>query len=190
WWDGTNLRVLETELPDLSNVVTTLETDQLISDIDVGDVDLTDYYNKTKTDELLGEKADRTELSNYITLGTSQTINAYKTFNNACRFTSSIDGMSTIIGLSFVKSGVDITVVLLGAGGTKPIVEFRGSVDDSNYVKKTGQLSQNIAGNLIRSDSEESFDYLQPMQYATKYSINGAFIKKTGQATQSIEGYL
>ncbi|KAA6354849.1 MAG: hypothetical protein EZS28_049625, partial [Streblomastix strix] len=24
WWDGTNLRVLETDLPDMSNVVTTL----------------------------------------------------------------------------------------------------------------------------------------------------------------------
>jgi hypothetical protein len=46
--------------------------------------------------------------------------------------------MSTVTGSAFVKSGADDTVVLLGAGGTKPISEFGGSVDDSNYVKKTG----------------------------------------------------
>ncbi|KAA6384072.1 MAG: hypothetical protein EZS28_020404 [Streblomastix strix] len=92
------------------------ETDYLISQIDVEDVDLTDYYNKTKTDELLSEKADATELSNYVTLGTSQTINANKTFNNTCRFTSTIDGMSTITKSSFTKSSSDDTVVLLGAG--------------------------------------------------------------------------
>ncbi|KAA6364046.1 MAG: hypothetical protein EZS28_040427, partial [Streblomastix strix] len=173
---------------DKSTTYTKTETDQLISDIDV---DLTDYYNKTKTDELLGEKADAAELSNYVTLGTSQTVNANKTFNNACRFTSTIDGMSTITGSSFVKSGADNTVVLLGAGGTKPLSEFAsGSVDDTNYVKKTGQVSQSITGNLIRSDSEESFDYLQARQYATKYSIDGVIVKKTGKNLQVIEGYL
>ncbi|KAA6389101.1 MAG: hypothetical protein EZS28_015370 [Streblomastix strix] len=52
--------------------------------VDGGDVDLTDYYNKTKTDELLSEKADTTELSNYMTLGTSQTITSNKIFINAC----------------------------------------------------------------------------------------------------------
>ncbi|KAA6381644.1 MAG: hypothetical protein EZS28_022828, partial [Streblomastix strix] len=172
---------------DKSITYTKTETDQLISDIDV---DLTDYYNKTKTDELLGEKVDTTELSNYVTLGTAQTINANKTFNNACRFTSTIDGMSTVTGASFVKSGADITVVLLGAGGTKPISEFTTTMDDTNYVKKTGQVSQSITGNLIRTDSEESFDYLQARQYATKYSIDGAFVKKTGKNLQVIEGYL
>ncbi|KAA6333264.1 MAG: hypothetical protein EZS28_053191 [Streblomastix strix] len=75
-------------------------------------------------------------------------------------------------------------------GGTKPIAEFGSSVDDSNYVKITGKAIQNIAGNLIRPDSEDSFDYLQLRQYATKYSINGAFVKKTGKNLQVIEGYL
>ncbi|KAA6369300.1 MAG: hypothetical protein EZS28_035173 [Streblomastix strix] len=75
------------------------ETNQLISQIDVSDVDLTDYYNKSKTDELL-------------------------------------DGMSTTTGSSFVNSGADNTVALLGAGGTKPISEFTTTIDDSNYVKK------------------------------------------------------
>ncbi|KAA6367833.1 MAG: hypothetical protein EZS28_036640, partial [Streblomastix strix] len=53
---------------DKSTTYTKTETDYIISQIDVGDVDLTDYYNKTKTDELLSEKADTTELSNYMTL--------------------------------------------------------------------------------------------------------------------------
>ncbi|KAA6399674.1 MAG: hypothetical protein EZS28_004807, partial [Streblomastix strix] len=131
-----------------STTYTKTETDQLISQIDVGDVDLTDYYNKTKTDELLGEKADAIELSNYMTLGTSQTINANKTFNNACRFVSSIDGMSTVTGSSFVKSGADDTVVQLGAGVTKSISEFTGTTTDlSNYQNKTQTYSQTEANN-------------------------------------------
>ncbi|KAA6394516.1 MAG: hypothetical protein EZS28_009958 [Streblomastix strix] len=131
-----------------STTYTKIETDYLISQIDVGDTDLTDYYNKTKPDELLSENADTTELSNYMTLCTSQTINANKTFNNACRFVSSIDGMSTVTGSSFVKSGADDTVVLLGAGGTKPISEFAGTPTDfSNYYTKTQTYSQTEANN-------------------------------------------
>ncbi|KAA6372926.1 MAG: hypothetical protein EZS28_031547, partial [Streblomastix strix] len=84
-------------------------TDQLISQIETGNVDLSSYYTKTKTDELLDEKAKTTDLSNYMTLSTSQTITANKTFNNACRFVSSIDGMSTVTGSSFVKYGADDT---------------------------------------------------------------------------------
>ncbi|KAA6367101.1 MAG: hypothetical protein EZS28_037371, partial [Streblomastix strix] len=127
-----------------STTYTKTETDYLISQIDVGDVDLTDYYNKTKTDELLGEKADATELSNYVTLSTSQTITANKTFQNACRFVSTIDGMSTVTGASFVKSGTDDTVVLLGAGGTKPLSEFVSAPTDlSNYYTKTETYAKN-----------------------------------------------
>ncbi|KAA6388736.1 MAG: hypothetical protein EZS28_015734, partial [Streblomastix strix] len=58
---------------NLSTTYTKPETDQLIQQIDVRDVDLTDYYNKTKPDELLGEKTDTTELSNYVTLGADNT---------------------------------------------------------------------------------------------------------------------
>ncbi|KAA6400039.1 MAG: hypothetical protein EZS28_004427 [Streblomastix strix] len=127
---------------------TKTETDQLISQIDTGSVDLSSYYTKTKTDDLLDEKANATDLSNYITLGTSQTITANKTFQNNCRFVSSIDGMSTVTGSSFVKSGADDTVVLLGAGGTKPISEFAGTPTDlSNYYTKTQTYSQTDANN-------------------------------------------
>ncbi|KAA6379406.1 MAG: hypothetical protein EZS28_025066, partial [Streblomastix strix] len=79
--------------------------------------------------------------------------------------------MSTITGASFVKCGADNTVVLLRAGCTKPVAEFGGRIDDSNYVKKTGQLSQSISGKLIRTVSTESFDNLESRQYAEKYDI-------------------
>ncbi|KAA6397555.1 MAG: hypothetical protein EZS28_006924, partial [Streblomastix strix] len=65
-----------------STTYTKTETDYLIQQIEVGDVDL----------------------SGYMTLVTSQTITTNKTFNNACRFISSIDGMATITIASFVKS--------------------------------------------------------------------------------------
>ncbi|KAA6378985.1 MAG: hypothetical protein EZS28_025490 [Streblomastix strix] len=80
--------------------------------------------------------------------------------------------MSTLTGSTFTKSSEDNTVVLLRAGGTKPIAEFGGSVDDSNYMKKIGQLSQSFTGKLVRTDSTESFD------------------KKTSKNLQVIEGYL
>ncbi|KAA6378914.1 MAG: hypothetical protein EZS28_025559 [Streblomastix strix] len=156
-----------------STTYTKTETDYLISQVDVGDVDLTDYYNKTKTDELLSEKADTTELSNYMTLGISQTINANKTFNNACRFISSIDGLSTVTGSSFVKSGADDTVVLLGAGGTKPISEFAGTPTDlSNYYTKAQTFSQTEANNkFVRLDGSVQqiitgrLKYVSPFDY-------------------------
>ncbi|KAA6388593.1 MAG: hypothetical protein EZS28_015881 [Streblomastix strix] len=329
WWDGTSLRALETELPDMSNVVTTLgaatgngnaitdisidgntitpaknETfvttsyDQniggqktftttihsvgiavqnydnnsvicagggvkAISDI-VSTVELTDYYNKTKTDQLLGEKADATELSNYydkhdidemindanqlindaneliraktgeeldqtiqgrlrqqldervpfdsmsdnlyitkfdaleglvtsetfndqlldkadktdlanyVTLDTAQSINANKTFNNACRFTSTIDGMSTITGQSFVKSGADDTVVLLGAGGTKPISEFTSSIDDSNYVKKDADV-QDIQGILRKTTLDQPYPEPTDDDHVTLGAVKSEF---------------
>ncbi|KAA6354709.1 MAG: hypothetical protein EZS28_049764, partial [Streblomastix strix] len=109
------------------------ETDYLISQIEVGDVDL----------------------SGYMTLDISQAITANKTFYNACRFIRSIDGMGIIIGASFIKSGVDDSIVLLGAGGTKLISEFSSSVDDSNYVKNTviGNLT---ATSFIKSGQDDT----------------------------------
>ncbi|KAA6388645.1 MAG: hypothetical protein EZS28_015828 [Streblomastix strix] len=273
WWHGANLRTLETEQPDMSNIVTSLVeatgNGNVITDISIDGntitaakmnhfvvcasggvkaiseitptVDLTDYYNNTKTDELFGDKADvgdldnyydkhdvdemindtneliravedqipplqqyqifqktgedldqtiqgrlhqqlneivpfdsmsdnlyitkfdalqglvtsetfndqlldnadKTDLDSYVTLDTAQSINANKTFNNSCRFTSTIDEMSTITGASFVKQGADNTVVLLGAGGTKPISEFVSTPTDlSNYYNKNQTYSK------------------------------------------------
>ncbi|KAA6395207.1 MAG: hypothetical protein EZS28_009269 [Streblomastix strix] len=126
-----------------STTFTKLEIDQLISQIDKGNVDLSSYYMKIKTDELLDEKADIIDLANYVTLDTAQTITANNTFNNNCRFVSSIDGISTVTGSSFIKSGADNTVVLLGAGGTKPISEFVSALTDlSNYYIKSETYSR------------------------------------------------
>ncbi|KAA6399258.1 MAG: hypothetical protein EZS28_005219 [Streblomastix strix] len=137
-----------------STTYTKTETDYLISQIEVGDVDL----------------------SGYMTLGTSQTITANKTCNNACRFVSSINGMGTITGSQFVKSGADDSVVLLGAGGTKPISEFGGgSVDDSNYVKKTGQELQIIHG-VLRIDDDELSMSEYDKDYLTRGEIYNAFV--------------
>ncbi|KAA6371547.1 MAG: hypothetical protein EZS28_032927, partial [Streblomastix strix] len=168
-----------------STTYTKIETDYIVSQINVGDVDLTDYYNKTNTDELLGEKADNdyvtanfvstTKLSNYVTLGTIQTINANNTFNNACRFTSIIDGMSTVTGASFVKSGADNTVVLLGAGGTKPISEFITQTDDSNYVKKYGNV-QDIQEIIRKTTLDQPYPEPTDDDYITIGAVKSEFV--------------
>ncbi|KAA6367995.1 MAG: hypothetical protein EZS28_036479 [Streblomastix strix] len=141
-------------------------------------------YTKTETDQLISQiEVGVVDLSGYMTLGTSQTITANKTFNNACRFISSIDGMGTITGSQFVKSGADDTVVLLGAGGTKPISEFGGgSVDDSNYVKKTGQELQIIHGVLRRDDDELSMSEYDE-DYLTRAEIYNAYVSRSDNQT-------
>ncbi|KAA6378236.1 MAG: hypothetical protein EZS28_026237, partial [Streblomastix strix] len=109
-----------------STAYTKIETDQFISLIEVDDVDLDGYLN----------------------LSTAETITANKTFNNACRFVSSIDGMSTVTGSAFIKSCADDTDVLLGRGGTKPISEFVGALTDlSNYYTKIQTYSRTEADN-------------------------------------------
>ncbi|KAA6390649.1 MAG: hypothetical protein EZS28_013821 [Streblomastix strix] len=109
-----------------STTYTKIDTDQHISQIEVGDIDL----------------------SSLMTLGSAQTINANKTFNNSCRFVSSIDGMATITGASFVKSGLDDNVVLLGAGCIKSISEFAGTPTDlSDYYTKTQTYSKTETDN-------------------------------------------
>ncbi|KAA6357750.1 MAG: hypothetical protein EZS28_046723, partial [Streblomastix strix] len=115
----------------------------------------TTTYTKTETDYLISQiEVGDVDLSGYMTLGTSQTITANKTFNNACRFVNSIDRMATITGSQFVKSGADDTVVLLGAGGTKPISEFAGAPTDlSDYYTKTQTYSKTEADNkYVRLD--------------------------------------
>ncbi|KAA6393066.1 MAG: hypothetical protein EZS28_011406 [Streblomastix strix] len=102
-------------------------------------------YIKTKPDYLASQiDVGDVDLSGYMTLDTSQTITANKTFNNACRFISSIDGMATITGTQFVKSGADDIVVLLGAGGTKPLSEFASG--STIYGTKTFNSNVNATG--------------------------------------------
>ncbi|KAA6365171.1 MAG: hypothetical protein EZS28_039302, partial [Streblomastix strix] len=130
--------------------------------------------SETFNDQLL-DKADKTDLANYVTLDTAQSINANKTFNNACRFTSTIDGMSSITGQSFVKSGADNTVVLLGAGGTKPISEFTTSIDDSNYVKKDADV-QDIQGILRKTTLDQPYPEPTDDDYVTLGAVKSEFV--------------
>ncbi|KAA6404075.1 MAG: hypothetical protein EZS28_000406 [Streblomastix strix] len=141
-------------------------------------------YAKTEIDQLLSQiEVCDVDLSGYMTLGTAYIINANKTFNNSCRFVSSIDGMATITGVSFVKSCADDTVVLLGAGSTKSLSEFAsGSVDDSNYMKKTGQELQIIHGVLRRDDDELSMSEYDE-DYLTRAEIYNTFVNRQDNQT-------
>ncbi|KAA6358910.1 MAG: hypothetical protein EZS28_045563, partial [Streblomastix strix] len=164
---------------------------------------LIDSYTKGEADNLLNNKANQStqyiiteidqlisqievgyiDLNGYMTLGTSQTITANKTFNNACRFVSSIDGISTVTGSALAKSDADDTVVLLGARGSKPLSEFASrSIDDSNYVKKTGQELQIIHGVLRRDDEELSMSEDEE-DYLTRGEIFNTFVSRYDNQT-------
>ncbi|KAA6403081.1 MAG: hypothetical protein EZS28_001392 [Streblomastix strix] len=149
---------------------------------------LIDSY-KTKTNEQLSKNAETTALNDYITLDTSQTINANKTFKNISRFSSTIDGMSTITDVSFVNSGADNTVVLLGAGSTKSISEFGGSIDDSNFMKKTGQTIQVIKG-YIRKNMEGVEDEISEddVDYIIRGEVANQYVTSNSPAVQKILG--
>ncbi|KAA6402764.1 MAG: hypothetical protein EZS28_001709 [Streblomastix strix] len=156
---------------------------------------LIDSYTKGDADNLLNNKANQTttytkieinqhisqievgevDLSGCMTLGTSQTINANKTFNNACRFVSAIDGMLTVIGSSFVKQGADDTVVSLGAGGIKPISELTTTFNDSNYVKKDGNV-QGIQGIIRKTTLDQPFPEPTDDDYITLGAVKSEFV--------------
>ncbi|KAA6363023.1 MAG: hypothetical protein EZS28_041451 [Streblomastix strix] len=73
-----------------------------------------------------------------------------------------------------------------------PIIS--SSVDDSNYVKKTGQQYQQVQGNLRKSGSANSigtYDYLTLGDIRDNTgSFGQEFILRNGQLTQSIDGKL
>ncbi|KAA6384489.1 MAG: hypothetical protein EZS28_019985 [Streblomastix strix] len=82
---------------------------------------------------------------------------------------------SNITDALFIKSSGDDNVILLGGGGTKPIFEFSRSIDDSNYMKKTGQNLQLIQGYLRKDGedneevSEDNDDYISRGYAESKY---------------------
>ncbi|KAA6363620.1 MAG: hypothetical protein EZS28_040853, partial [Streblomastix strix] len=187
WWDGTSLRMLETELPDISNVVTLfvpqleMEMQQLIyllMEILQHQRKIIRYDNNSVFLAGSGVKAiadiyASVNLSNYFEKGEVdslfETITGQKQFN------------SNVTAASFTKSGADNTVVLLGIGGTKPLSELGGSVDDSNYVKKTSKSLQVIRRYIRKSmqdaddePSEEDEDYITKSKVANQYvSLGG-----------------
>ncbi|KAA6395384.1 MAG: hypothetical protein EZS28_009086 [Streblomastix strix] len=174
-----------------------------MSQIDAGNVDLSYYYTKTKIYELLDVKAATTDISNYMTLGTAQTITANITLNNACRFISSIDGMSTVTGSSFVQSNADITVVLFGASGTKPFSEFTGTPTDLfnyytntqtysqseaniQFVRLVGSIQQTITGRLKNVSPFDFQDETQDPVAKTYLILSDVDLKLTNVVTTNI----
>ncbi|KAA6364982.1 MAG: hypothetical protein EZS28_039491, partial [Streblomastix strix] len=111
WWDGTSLRMLETELPDMSNVVTTLGAatgnGNAITDISIDGNTITPAKNTT-----------------FVTTGNDQSITGMKTFT------------STIISNGIQYSGYDNNSVFLAGGGVKSISDINASVDLSDYYEK------------------------------------------------------
>ncbi|KAA6403922.1 MAG: hypothetical protein EZS28_000560 [Streblomastix strix] len=84
--------------------------------------------------------------------------------------------MAIITGASFVKSGVDDSVILFGVGGTKLISEFSSSVDDSNIVKKDGDV-QDIKGILRKSTLDQPFPVPTDDDYVTLGTMKSEFIQ-------------
>jgi hypothetical protein len=99
WWDGTDLKVLETELPDMSNVITTLGTatgsGNAITDLSIDGNILTPAKNTT-----------------FVTTGNDQSITGTKTFT------------STIISNGIQYSGYDNSSVFLAGGGVRSIADI------------------------------------------------------------------
>jgi hypothetical protein len=112
WWDGTDLKVLETELPDMSNVITTLVaatgSGNAITDISIDTNTLVSAKNTT-----------------FVTTGFDQSITGMKTFT------------STIISNGIQYSGYDSSSVFLARGRARAISYINVSIDLSNYYNKT-----------------------------------------------------
>ncbi|KAA6394304.1 MAG: hypothetical protein EZS28_010170 [Streblomastix strix] len=91
--------------------------------------------------------------------------------------------MSIVAGSSFIKSGADNTVVLFDAVDTKQISEFGGgSVDDSNYVKKTGQDLYLIHG-VLRRDKDEVSMSEDDDDHLTRAEIYNGFVSRSNNLT-------
>ncbi|KAA6403843.1 MAG: hypothetical protein EZS28_000636 [Streblomastix strix] len=76
----TETNILLNNKANLSTTYNKTETDNLIAQIDIDDVDLSNYYTITKTYKLLSDKANATDLADYVILGTAQTITSNKFF--------------------------------------------------------------------------------------------------------------
>ncbi|KAA6379626.1 MAG: hypothetical protein EZS28_024850, partial [Streblomastix strix] len=134
WRDGTDLKVLETELPDMSNVITTLEaatgSGNAITDISTDGNTLTLAKNTT-----------------FVTTGFDQSITGMKTFT------------STIISNGIRYSGYDNSSVFLAGGGVKAISDINASVDLSIQYNKTQTYSQTETNNLLNNMANTGISY-------------------------------
>ncbi|KAA6356499.1 MAG: hypothetical protein EZS28_047974, partial [Streblomastix strix] len=129
WWDGTSLRMLETELPDMSNVVTTLGTatgnGNAITDITMDGNVLTPAKN-----------------TSFVTNNYDETITGQKTFN------------TTIHSVGIMVQTYDNNSVVYAGGGVKAISDIT-----SNYYNKSETYSQGETNNLLNNKANTGVSY-------------------------------
>ncbi|KAA6398323.1 MAG: hypothetical protein EZS28_006153 [Streblomastix strix] len=134
WWDGTDLKVLETELLDRSNVITTLGATtgscNAITDLSIDGNTLTPVKSIT-----------------FVTTGFDQSITGMKTFT------------STIIFNGIQYSEYNNNTVFLAGGGVKAISDINASVGLSNCYNKAQIYSQTETNNLIINMSDVEVSY-------------------------------
>ncbi|KAA6393092.1 MAG: hypothetical protein EZS28_011378 [Streblomastix strix] len=135
--------------------------------------ELIDSYSKTEDEALILLKTNVADLTNYVDLTSAQTLIGQKQFgvvgvssiSKQCKNVASIllagvgdmlviadsensiYGMSIVTGSSFIKSGVEDSVVLLGAGDTKPISEINRNKQQI-CIRLEGQIQQTLTGRL------------------------------------------
>ncbi|KAA6369773.1 MAG: hypothetical protein EZS28_034700, partial [Streblomastix strix] len=117
WWDVAGLRALETELPDMSNVVT------ILGAATGGGNAITDLSFDGNT--LIPAKN-----SSFITTNYDETITGQKTF------------YTTIHSVGISVQNYDNNSVVCAGGGVKSIQDINASVDFSNYYNKSQTYSQ------------------------------------------------
>ncbi|KAA6355158.1 MAG: hypothetical protein EZS28_049315, partial [Streblomastix strix] len=117
WWDGTDLKVLETEQPDMTNVITTLGT-------------ATGGGNAISDLSFSGNTLIPAKNINFVTADYDQNISGSKTFT------------STIHSVGIQVQNYDNLSVVLADGGVKSIQDINASVDFSNYYNKSQTYSQ------------------------------------------------
>ncbi|KAA6348952.1 MAG: hypothetical protein EZS28_051953, partial [Streblomastix strix] len=102
WWDGTDLKVLETELPDMSNVITTLGvttgSGNAITDLSIDVNILTPAKNK-----------------NFVDTDYDQTITGQKSFT------------TTIYLVGITYQGYQNSNVILAVGGVRSIADIQNA---------------------------------------------------------------
>ncbi|KAA6362263.1 MAG: hypothetical protein EZS28_042210 [Streblomastix strix] len=117
WWDGTDLKVQETDQPDMANVITTLGT-------------TTGGGNAISDLSFSGNTLISAKNINFVTADYDQNISGSKTFT------------STIHSVGIQVQNYDNLSVVLADGGVKAIQDINASVDFSNYYNKSQTYSK------------------------------------------------
>ncbi|KAA6395130.1 MAG: hypothetical protein EZS28_009343 [Streblomastix strix] len=187
--EDDTLLLLKPDKTQLIDACTKGETDNLLNN----KADSGVSYLKGEVDALLLQKVDKTQLIDAYTKRVADNLLNYKAYSGISYSKEENDALLllkanqsttyTKTETDYLISKIDIgdvylsgnmtlagdTFVLLGACGTKPLSGFVGSVDDSNYVKKTGQELQFIHG-VLRGEKDETF----------KTNVNVTGFVKTG----------